>query len=141
MPWRELSPVEQRANFVREFESGLFTMTELAAQYGVSRKTGYKWVTAYEARGLAGLQTAASQSARDRRGPRRGDSRHPPTPPPLGTEEIAGRGPAPAPRGGLARAIDGRRTAATARVDHPASATGCAGGGDGDRARRHHPAQ
>ena len=56
MPWRELSPVEQRANFVREFESGLFTMTELAAQYGVSRKTGYKWVTAYEARGLAGLQ-------------------------------------------------------------------------------------
>jgi putative transposase len=56
MPWRELSPVEQRADFVREYESGLFTMTELAAQYGVSRKTGYKWVGEYEARGLAGLQ-------------------------------------------------------------------------------------
>jgi transposase InsO family protein len=31
-------------------------MTELAVQYGVSRKTGYKWVAAYEASGLAGLQ-------------------------------------------------------------------------------------
>ena len=56
MPWREMSPMEQRADFVREFEGGLFTMTELAAQYGISRKTGYKWVVAYEARGLAGLQ-------------------------------------------------------------------------------------
>ena len=56
MPWREMSPMEQRTDFVREFESGLFTMTELAAQYGISRKTGYKWVVAYEARGLAGLQ-------------------------------------------------------------------------------------
>jgi transposase InsO family protein len=48
--------MEQRADFVREFESGLFTMTELAAQYGISRKTGYKWVAAYAARGVAGLQ-------------------------------------------------------------------------------------
>jgi len=56
MPWRERSPMEQRADFVREFESGWFTMTELAAQYGISRKTGYKWVAAYEAGGLAGLQ-------------------------------------------------------------------------------------
>jgi putative transposase len=56
MPWREWSPVEQRADFVREYASGLFTMTELAAQYGVSRKTGYKWVAAYEARGLEGLE-------------------------------------------------------------------------------------
>jgi transposase InsO family protein len=55
MPWRELSPVEQRADFVREFESGLFTMTELAGHYGISRKTGYKWLAAYEAQGIAGL--------------------------------------------------------------------------------------
>jgi len=56
MPWRELSPVEQRADLVREYRSGLFTMTELAIQYGVSRKTGYKWVAAYEAHGWRGLQ-------------------------------------------------------------------------------------
>jgi transposase InsO family protein len=59
MPWQEWSPVEQRADFVREYQSGLFTMTELAAHYGISRKTGYKWVTVYEAHGLAGLQDRA----------------------------------------------------------------------------------
>ena len=63
MPWQEWSPVEQRADFVREYQSGLFTMTELAAHYGISRKTGYKWVTVYEADGLAGLQDRAQASA------------------------------------------------------------------------------
>ena len=48
--------MEQRADFVREYLSGLFTMTELAAQYGISRKTGYKWVAVYEVAGVAGLQ-------------------------------------------------------------------------------------
>ena len=56
MPWRELSPMEQRLEFVREFASGLFTMTELAAQYGISRRTGYKWCERYEREGAIGLQ-------------------------------------------------------------------------------------
>src|SRR5689334_5878968 len=56
MPWRETSPMEQRLEFVREFETGLFTMTELASQYGISRKTGYKWLAEYEAAGALGLQ-------------------------------------------------------------------------------------
>jgi putative transposase len=55
MPWRETSPMEQRLEFVREYDSGLFTMTELAAQYGVSRKTGYKWLERYAADGALGL--------------------------------------------------------------------------------------
>lgn len=71
MPWREPSPVEQqRADLVREFQSGLFTMTELAAQYGVSRKTGYKWVAAYEAHGWTGLQ---DQSRRPHHSPQATD--------------------------------------------------------------------
>ena len=61
-----MSPVEQRADLVREYESGLFTMTELAAQYGISRKTGYKWVAAYTATGLPGLQ---DRSRRPRHSP------------------------------------------------------------------------
>ena len=56
MPWRETSPMEQRLDFVREFETALFTMTELAAQYGISRKTGYKWFERYAAAGATGLQ-------------------------------------------------------------------------------------
>ena len=44
MPWSERSPMDQRLQLVRDYRSGLFTMTELAEQYGVSRKTGYKWI-------------------------------------------------------------------------------------------------
>ncbi len=57
MPWRETSPMEQRLEFVREYDSGLFTMTELAAEYGISRKTGYKWLVSVDGRD-------ASQGAR-----------------------------------------------------------------------------
>jgi putative transposase len=56
MPWRETSPMEQRLQFVREYETGLFTMVELATQYGISRKTGYKWVDRYDGEGALGLQ-------------------------------------------------------------------------------------
>jgi len=55
MPWPETSPMEERIDLVREYASGLFTMTELAAQYGISRKTGYKWLDRHAAEGLAGL--------------------------------------------------------------------------------------
>ena len=56
MPWRETSPMEQRLEFVREYATELFTMTELAAQYGISRKTGYKWLERYDAEGADGLR-------------------------------------------------------------------------------------
>jgi putative transposase len=55
MPWRETSPMEQRLEFIREYETELFTMTELAAQYGISRKTAYKWLERYETDGASGL--------------------------------------------------------------------------------------
>jgi putative transposase len=55
MPWRETWPMEQRLEFVREYKTELFTMTELVAQYEISRKTGYKWVAEYEAAGARGL--------------------------------------------------------------------------------------
>jgi putative transposase len=41
--------MERRLQLVREYLSGLYSMTELAAQYGVSRKTGYKWTALYVA--------------------------------------------------------------------------------------------
>ena len=56
MPWRTTSPMEQRLEFVREYATGWFTMTELAAQYAISRKTGYKWVAAHAAGGAPALQ-------------------------------------------------------------------------------------
>jgi putative transposase len=55
MSWRETSPMEQRMQFVTEYQSGLFTMTELAEQYAIAPKTGYKWISRYEAEGVLGL--------------------------------------------------------------------------------------
>jgi putative transposase len=56
MPWRETSPVEQRLQFVREYQTGLFTMSELATQYEISRKTAYKWLARYDGDGVDGLR-------------------------------------------------------------------------------------
>ena len=55
MPWQELSPVDLRVRFISEYLSGLFTMTDLTAQYGISRKTGYKWLERYQAAGPGAL--------------------------------------------------------------------------------------
>jgi len=41
--------------FVTEWQSGCWTMTELCADYQVSRKTGYKWADRYERSGPSGL--------------------------------------------------------------------------------------
>jgi transposase InsO family protein len=66
MPWREMLPMDQRMQFVTELRSDLFTMTELAAQYGISRKTGYKWLDRYEAGGVGAL---SDQSRRPEHSP------------------------------------------------------------------------
>jgi putative transposase len=56
MPWLETSPVEQRERFIRAHRLDVYAMTELCARYGISRKTGYKWLTRYDEGGCAGLQ-------------------------------------------------------------------------------------
>lgn len=55
MPWQELSPMNLRMQFVVEWETGAWTMTELCAQYRLSRKTGYKWIERYVTSGPQGL--------------------------------------------------------------------------------------
>jgi putative transposase len=55
MPWQELSPMSLRMRFITDWQSGCWTMTELCADYQISRKTGYKWVARFEASGPRGL--------------------------------------------------------------------------------------
>ena len=55
MPWQEQLPMDLRMQFVTELRSELYTMSELCAQYGISRPTGYKWANRYEVEGVAGL--------------------------------------------------------------------------------------
>ena len=47
--------MEERLRFIRDAESDRFTMSELCARYGVSRRVGYKWLARYEADGRRGL--------------------------------------------------------------------------------------
>ena len=64
MPWREMSPMQQRLEFIRDYETELFTMTELAAQYRISRKTAYKWLHRHEADGAPGLVNRSRRPTR-----------------------------------------------------------------------------
>lgn len=56
MPWLETAPVEERLQFVLDAQSDRFTMSELCARYGVSRRVGYKWLARYAEAGRRGLQ-------------------------------------------------------------------------------------
>ena len=67
MPWQERSPMDLRMQFVLEWQSGCWTMSELCADYQISRKTGYKWVGRHEASGPRGLH---DQSRRPYHSPR-----------------------------------------------------------------------
>jgi len=47
--------MDERLRFVRDALSDRFTMSELCARYGVSRRVGYKWLARYDAEGRRGL--------------------------------------------------------------------------------------
>lgn len=54
MPWSESNRMEQRARFVLDALQGHYSMSELCGRYGVSRKTGYKWIARYHGEGAVG---------------------------------------------------------------------------------------
>jgi len=56
MPWENVSPMEQKLEFVSLYGSGRFTKTELCREFGISRKTGDKWLNRYAQEGLKGLE-------------------------------------------------------------------------------------
>ena len=56
MPWNQTNPMDQRTRFALAYQDGLYTMTELCQRFGVSRKTGYKWLNRYHEQGLDGLK-------------------------------------------------------------------------------------
>jgi len=55
MPWKESVAMDERLQFVRDAMRDRFTMSELCARYGVSRRIGYKWLARYDAEGRRGL--------------------------------------------------------------------------------------
>jgi len=56
MPWKETRVTDERMMFVAEYLEDESTMSALCRRYGISRKTGYKWVGRYEREGPGGLE-------------------------------------------------------------------------------------
>lgn len=56
MPWHQTDPVNERLKFVAAAQSGRRTMTEVCAEFGISRKTGYKILKRYEDEGIEALR-------------------------------------------------------------------------------------
>lgn len=55
MPWSEITVMSQRLEFVRRVLQRRESIAELCAQFGVSEKTGYKWMARFRAEGAAGV--------------------------------------------------------------------------------------
>ena len=66
MPWRHASPMDQRTQFMADYLREVLSITELCTMYGITRKTGYKWIERYLRQGPAGLE---ERSRRPRQSP------------------------------------------------------------------------
>ena len=94
MPWQGVCPMELRMRLVNALLADEDSMTALCEEYGVSRKTGYKWLNRFRAQGPAGL-TERSRAACGAVGHHSGAGRsHRELAPPaseVGAEETAGQ--------------------------------------------------
>ena len=70
MPWPAVTMNDARLEFVRRAQDREANVTELCREYGISRKTGYKWIERAREEGLRGMR---ERSRRPRRSPARLD--------------------------------------------------------------------
>jgi putative transposase len=67
MPWSQTSPMNQKVLFIADHVKGTRPVVELCREYGISRKTAYKWIERYIHQGAAGLE---DRSRRPRHSPK-----------------------------------------------------------------------
>jgi transposase InsO family protein len=67
MPWQETDVVDQRTEFVLRVIQGNERFGDVCREYGISRKTGYKWKERFFSEGLSGLR---DESRRPKTSPR-----------------------------------------------------------------------
>jgi len=56
MPWETVSLMEAKKRLVELVHRQVMTMSEACSQFGVTPKTGYKWLKRFESGGLPGLE-------------------------------------------------------------------------------------
>lgn len=67
MPWRTVSIMSQRCEFVRLAEKAEMSFSQLCCRFDISRKTGYKWLNRYQLEGALGLADRSRRPHRIRR--------------------------------------------------------------------------
>ena len=55
MPWREVCSMDEKMRFIAAVKAHEDAVAALCEEYGVSRKTGYKWLARYDRHDAAGL--------------------------------------------------------------------------------------
>ncbi len=55
MPWEVTGPVRERERFIDAYLTGLYSITALAARFGVSRQKLHEWLARHIADGMKGL--------------------------------------------------------------------------------------
>src|SRR5215470_13786561 len=63
MPWKEVTAVNERMEFVTRLKAGE-RMSDLCREFGISRKTGYKFERRYEEHGPGGLYDVSRRPRR-----------------------------------------------------------------------------
>ncbi len=56
MPWKTTTTMEQKIEFICEWRTGKYTITELCKSFGISRPTAYKLIHRFENQGYEGLK-------------------------------------------------------------------------------------
>ncbi len=74
MPWEEGTVMAQRAEFIELARREGANMRALCREFGITPRTGYKWLRRFRDEGEAGLY---DRSRRPARSPRRSGAGHP----------------------------------------------------------------
>ena len=56
MPWKETTTIEQKIEFICEWITGKYTITELCKSFEISRPTAYRLIDRFEKKGYEGLR-------------------------------------------------------------------------------------
>ena len=61
MPWNRTTPMDQKTQFIADYLRRSASITELCTNFGISRKTGYKWIDRYLHDGPQGLEDRSTK--------------------------------------------------------------------------------
>lgn len=61
MPWKEVSLMSQRYEFIQLALTESANISQLCLRFGISRKTAYKWINRFKNKGKSGLENLSSR--------------------------------------------------------------------------------